>query len=216
MSKKKNQNTILLFVIVGIVVFSLIFTGFLNSFRFSSKKEITTSLRENDWFLGDKTKAKVIVIEYSDFQCPACRAFFPIIKDLKKKYNDEILFVYRHFPLIEIHSNAILAAKAAEAAGNQNKFWQMHDMLFERQDDWKNDKNPKERFISYAKELDLDIKKFEEDFNSETTTKKILEQRNESLALGLRGTPSFFVNGKLIEIKRFEDLEKSIQEELQK
>lgn len=210
---KGERNNLFLLIFVGISIFSLIFMGFVSSFRIV-KKEYNLSLREEDHIWGDPKKAKVIVYEYSDFECPACRAFVPIIKNLKEKYKDEIALVYRHFPLIEIHPKAVYASQAAEAAGKQGKFWEMHDILFSRQDEWKNSQNHKELFIKYAQELNLDLKKFEEDYESQEIKNKILEERKEALNLGLTGTPSFFVNNRFVNLTSFDSLEKEIEKEI--
>jgi len=194
---KGERNNLFLLIFVGISIFSLIFMGFVSSFRIV-KKEYNLSLREEDHIWGDPKKAKVIVYEYSDFECPACRAL-----------------VYRHFPLIEIHPKAVYASQAAEAAGKQGKFWEMHDILFSRQDEWKNSQNPKELFIKYAQELNLDLEKFEEDYESQEIKNKILEERKEALSLGLTGTPSFFVNNRFVNLTSFDSLEKEIEKEIE-
>jgi len=209
---KKENEKLFLWIFVGISIFSLVFMGFVSSFKIV-KKEYQLSLRESDHFLGDPKKAKIIVYEYSDFECPACKAFVSIIKGLKEKYKDKIVVVYRHFPLTEIHPNALVASQAAEAAGKQGKFWEMHDILFLRQDEWKSLSNPKETFIKYAQELKLDTKKFIEDFESEEIKNKILEERKEALGFGLNGTPSFFVNNRLVNLTSFDSLEEEIKKE---
>jgi len=209
----KNKNNIFFKIFVGLVIFSLVFMGFVSSFRLA-KREYNVFPRASDYLLGDLNKAKVVVIEYSDFECPACRSFFPIVRSLKAKYKDEVVFIYRHFPLIEIHPKALIAAQAAEAAGKQGKFWEMHDLLFEKQDEWKNAPNPKEFFLSYAKDLNLDLEKFEKDFENQEIKEKILNERNEALKLGLQGTPSFFVNKRLVILTGYDSLEREIEKEL--
>ncbi len=211
---KVENNKIFLWVFIGITIFSLIFMGFVSSFRIV-KKEYDLKIRENDHILGNPEKAKVIIYEYSDFECPACKAFYPIVKNLKEKYGDEIAVVYRHFPLIEIHPKALYASQAAESAGKQGKFWEMHDLLFSRQDEWKNSQNFKELFMKYAQELNLDLKKFEEDYESQEVKNKILEERKEALSLGLNSTPSFFVNNRLVNLTSFDSLEKEIEKEIE-
>ncbi len=209
----KNRNNIFFTIFVGLVIFSLVFMGFVSSFRLA-KKEYDVFPRETDHILGDLNKAKIVVIEYSDFECPACQSFYPIVKSLKEKYKDEVVFIYRHLPLIEIHPKALMAAQAAEAASKQGKFWEMHNLLFEKQAEWKNSPNPKELFLSYAKTLNLDLDKFKKDFENQEIKEKILNERSEALKLGLQGTPSFFVNRKLVTLTSYDSLEKEIEKEL--
>ena len=110
--------------------------------------------------------AKVTLVEYSDFQCPACAAYHPMVKQLLTDYNGKIYFVYRYFPLAS-HQNAMISSLAAYAAGLQSKFWEMHDMLFQTQNSWANSQKARETFIDYAKKLDLDINKFKTDLESD-------------------------------------------------
>ena len=212
---KLENNKVFLWIFIGITIFSLVFMGFVTSFKIV-KKNYDLKVREEDHILGDIEKAKVIIYEYSDFECPACKLFQPIVKNLKEKYKEDIAIVYRHFPLIEIHPRAFSASQAAEAAGKQGKFWEMHDLLFLRQEEWKNSKDHKELFLKYAQEINLDLKKFEEDYESQEVKNKILMERNEALSLGLNGTPSFFVNNRLVNLKYFDDLEKEVLKELER
>ncbi len=156
-------------------------------------QEILT-VRQGDWVKG-KQSAPVTVIEYSDFQCPACAAYYPLLKDLAAAYPEDVRVVYRHFPLLSIHANARLAAEAAEAAGEQGKFWEMHDLLFDRQSEWSEQRNASASFIAYAKQLGLDEKRFESDMKSDRVRSRVSDSLAGADQLGLRGTPSFFLNG---------------------
>lgn len=181
----------------------LVLGSILSLYFFSKKQTISTISKEpppvkaDDWTKGNP-QAENILIEYSDFQCPACRIYHPIIQQLIEKYPDQILFVYRHFPLIQIHQNAELAARAAESAGKQGKFWEMHNLLFERQDEWAKSSKAEELFIQYAQSLNLDVQKFVQDLNSEEIKKKTQKALEEAISLGLNSTPTFFLNGKQI------------------
>lgn len=173
-------------------------------------REVTAS----DWVRGDIT-AKVAVIEYSDFQCPACGAYYPVIKRLEEKFGSQIVFAYRHFPLAQIHQNAELAALAAEAAGRQGKFWEMHDLLFENQKTWSTNSDAKEIFIGYARDLGLNEGQFVSDLSAKDLREKISSSYKESVSLGIAGTPTFFLNGKkLITPRTYEEFEKIISEKL--
>ena len=137
------------------------------------------------------------LLEYSDFQCPACGVYFPIVKQLLEDHPDDVRFVYRHFPLRSIHAKAQLAGQASEAAGLQDKFWEMHDILFERQSVWVNGDH-EELFVSYAQELGLNVEQFKNDLESPDTKNKVDGDYLSAVGAKLNSTPSFFVNGRKI------------------
>lgn len=141
--------------------------------------------------------AKVTVIEYSDFECPACAAAAPIMKDLLAGYGDDVRFVYRHFPLPS-HKNSEAAAYAAEAAGEQGKFFEMHDALFEKQDEWRAEGDPVGKFKEYALSLGLDVDKFSEDVKSGKIRAKVSDDKAGAYAARVNATPTFFVNGRAV------------------
>lgn len=143
--------------------------------------------------------SSVVVMEYSDFECPACRAYYPIVRQMVEEFGTKISFVYRHFPLSGVHPNAEFAARAAEAAGKQNKFWQMHDLLFEKQNEWSTNGNPSKFFEDYASLIGLDIEMFKTDMKSKEIKGFVSAQRVHALRSGLSGTPTFFINGQKIE-----------------
>ena len=143
--------------------------------------------------------ARVTVIEYADFQCPTCAAFAPVMERLVDEYPDDLRLVVRHFPLKSIHPNATLAAEAAEAASLQDKFWEMHDILFERQSEWRDLGNPRDTFEGYAQEIGLDVERFKTDINSKAVKDRVDADYDSATGIGLSGTPSFFVNGEALE-----------------
>lgn len=140
----------------------------------------------------------VIVTEYSDFECPACRTYYLALKQLAVEFGDRVAFVYRDFPLIEIHRNAEPAARAARAAGKQGKFWEMHDLLFEKQNEWTGVVDVWPMFESYAALLDLSPEQFAADWSSDEIKNIVRASRSHSVRLGLSSTPSFFINGEQI------------------
>ncbi len=144
-------------------------------------------------------KAKVVLTEYADFQCPGCGAYYPILKQLTTQYKDKLFFVYRFFPLEQIHKNALVASEAGYAASLQGKFWEMHDLLFAHQNDWAELNDPSSNFLSYAKVAGLDVAQFKKDWTAGSTQNYIKSQEQAALDLGLPGTPSFFLNGKQIQ-----------------
>ncbi len=146
---------------------------------------------------SDQTRT-VTLLEYSDFQCPACHAYYPIIEQVLASSSVPIRFVYRHYPLPQ-HPNAPLAAQASEAAAMQGKFWQMHKMLFENHDQWADVGDPHGTFEGYAQRIGLNVDKFNKDIDSDIVKSLVEKSRSEAQAIKLFQTPSFFVNGKLIE-----------------
>lgn len=155
------------------------------------------TVREGDWTRGPATSS-VVIIEYSDFQCPACRTYEPLVKQLLSERPD-VTFVYRHFPLVTIHANADIAAEAAEAAGRQGKFWEMHDILFERQDAWATSPTARSVFASYATELGLDAEQFSKDILDTQVRSKVTNDYRLGMKAGVQGTPTFFLNGTRME-----------------
>lgn len=204
--KKIGYYLVLTIILIG---------GLFGVWKITSKstetKPIDFTLTKNDRTKGNK-ESKVILIEYSDFQCPACKAYFPLVKQIADTFKDKIAIVYRHFPLPQ-HQNAQKAAYAAEAAGAQGKFWDMHDLLFKNQENWADKSNADEILLSYAKELKLD----EEQFKKDKESKAIKEKVNADLSSGqeaqVNSTPSFFLNGeKLDNPQNFEAFKKIIEE----
>ncbi|MEX0909710.1 MAG: thioredoxin domain-containing protein [Candidatus Paceibacterota bacterium] len=151
---------------------------------------------ESEWIKGNP-EAEVTVIEYADFQCPGCASVYPVVNSLLEDYGSDLRFVYRHFPLA-FHGNAVPAARAAEAAGEQGAFFEMHDLLFSNQNEWSSVGNPDDIFLSYAEELELDLVAFEAAYESDETLARVEEDRETGREFVITGTPTFFVNGKLV------------------
>lgn len=207
----KFKKGLILLVVVGVL-------GWLGyrAYKFinTPTEELVTvpiELTDSERIKGDRN-AEAILVEYSDFQCPACGSYFPIVKSLKEDFGDKLAVVYRHFPLVSIHANAMDAAKAAEAAGMQDRFWEMHDILFEKQGEWSSIRNPKDEFSSYAKDLGLDDEKFKSDFDSGEVQKKIDDDLLSANRLKLNSTPSFFLNSQqVLNPGGYEDLKAEIE-----
>jgi protein-disulfide isomerase len=155
--------------------------------------------------------APITVVEFSDFQCPSCAQANPVVKELLAKYPDRIRFVYRHFPLTDIHVAAFRAAEASECAGEQDqgKFWEMHDLLFARQSALEQDD-----LESYAKYIDLDMDQFDECLTSGRMKNTIMQDVADGQHYKVNGTPTFFVNN--VMVVSFSELEASVQEALTK
>lgn len=167
---------------------------------------------------GNKN-AKVTLYEYGDFQCSGCGSAYPVVSQVKEKYKDQIAFVFRHFPLTNSHPNALAAATVAEAAGEQGKFWEMHDLLFENQNAWKNSsaQNRTQIFEGYAGQLGLNMDKFRNDLQNESVNEKISFDRAIGKKLNVNSTPTFFLNGKQLQVTDWNQegaLEKKITDAL--
>lgn len=162
----------------------------------AGKADLTTS-GITDHIKGAEDSV-VTLIEYSDFQCPACKSYEPVVQQLTEYYGDTITFVYRHFPLRSIHRNAQLAGQASEAAGLQGKFWEMHDVLFAEQSRWANSANPQGMFEDYAEQLGLDVEQFKTDIESDDVIGKVNKDYRTGNQAGISGTPSFVLNGERI------------------
>jgi protein-disulfide isomerase len=141
--------------------------------------------------------ATVVITEYSDFQCPACAKVQPVLKDLAKKYEKDVLVVFRHRPWNN-HKWARLAAKAAEAAGAQGRFWEYHDALFEKQAEWSGPNDPTSLFVGYAEHLRLDKQRFQSDLQGARFDDLIHRDMEAAEALSVNVTPTFFINKRRI------------------
>src|ERR687893_173577 len=134
--------------------------------------------------------APVTLVKYGDYECPYCGEAHPVLKELQERVGEQVRFVFRHFPLDSVHPRARRAAQAAEAAASQGRFWEMHDLLYERQDEL-----GEEDLTRHAAELGLDLRRFEEDLANDHYAWRIEEDRLGGNRAGVRGTPAFFVNG---------------------
>jgi protein-disulfide isomerase len=204
---KKVTKWILVFVgiLLAAVFLSARFTSQVNNELPVEDFAVTDA----DWVKGNRN-AEVILTEYADFQCPACANYSLIVKQLSEEYGDRIGVVFRHFPLKQIHSNAEGSSIAAEAAGKQGKFWEMHDLLFERQKEWSDSKAINTVVADYAQELGLDTDKFIKDLGEGSVSKKIDANYSEAIRLGISSTPTFFLNGQKLESVRSYDQFKSV------
>jgi len=142
------------------------------------------------------TGAPVTLVEYGDFQCPACSAYFPLLEELKEEFAQDLQVVYRHYPLRSIHPQAQLASQASEAAALQGMFWEMHDVLYETQTDWSNSSQARDIFIEYAVDLGLNEEQFVSDLDSQGVEDRVQRDVTGGNIAGVRGTPTFFINGK--------------------
>jgi len=140
--------------------------------------------------------AVVTLEEFGDYQCPPCGALHPTLKKLKQEFGPRLNFIFRNLPLTPIHKNALVAAQAAEAARMQDHFWEMHDLLYENQDLWKEDVNPKTIFLKFAADLGLDTSRFARDMDGKQVQQRIEADQDAAGELGVNGTPTILVDGR--------------------
>ncbi len=140
--------------------------------------------------------APVLLEEFGDFQCPSCGSYHPELKKIEAEFGDKLKVIFRELPLLPMHEHALMAAQAAEAAGIQGKFWEMHDLLYENQTKWVEQKDLVPVFVDYAKQIGINPDQFMKDLSGETVTQRIFQDGKRAHSFGLKGTPSFFVNGK--------------------
>ena len=187
-----------------IITLAVVVLGLFGIFAITSKKDEkknttagnSASLSNN--VIGENKK-NVTLVEYGDYQCPACAGYYPLIKQLVETYKSDIKFQFRNFPLQQIHQNARAAARAAEAASKQGKFWEMHDLLYEQQSSWQDSTAANTIFEQYAKQLGLNVDQYKKDFASSEVNETINADFNEGTRLGVESTPTFFLQGKKLD-----------------
>lgn len=207
---------------LGMILIStliLLFGGvFLLTRGTSSKAVAGTTIAQIDYSKGQKIgsdSAKVKVVEFSDLECPACAAAEPYVKKLIVAYPDQVQVIYRHFPLPQ-HTHSQTVAALAEAAGGQGKFWEMHDKLFETQSQWSPMGDATSFFMDLVKQLGLDEAKIKQLMGEDVIKAKVNSDAVEGRSLGVNQTPTFFVNGRKLTLKSFDDLNAAVAEELKK
>jgi protein-disulfide isomerase len=190
--------------ILGIIALLFVYYFSKMSSMPNTAKEITVT--EGDHVRGAKG-AQVTLVEFGDFQCPACGAYEPLVRKALADNKDTLQVVFKHFPLTQIHHNALLAAKAAEAASVQGKFWEMHDILYDKQKEWGEALNARDFIVSYANTIGLDAKKFLDDLANKDLEAKIIAETKEGINFGVQGTPTFFLNGTLLDTSNLRSAE---------
>ncbi len=192
-----------------LVIIALVFVGI---FAFGGKKSATTTsanAKPSSHIIGEG-KTGITLVEYGDYQCPYCQEYASVVKQVQQEYNQQIFFQFRNFPLVNIHANAFAAARAAEAAGLQNKFWEMHDALYNLANwsVWTVASDPTKYFTLYAQQIGLDIPKYQSDYASSQVNNTINADMAAGNKLNITGTPTYFLDGKqisvAIDVKAFE------------
>lgn len=195
-----NTKTVITFIVITLGIL-LGVGGLLWQFGSAEVKPIADIAGERRHMRGT---GSVEIVEFSDLQCPACAAVQTPLKEILAKYEGKVSFVYRHFPLTNIHKNAMAAAQAAEAADLQGKFWEWHDLLFAKQVEWSGLPDPKPKFAEYAKELGIDPDKMLASMDSDEARGRVSADLLAATRYRLTGTPTFFVNGVKVELNQLE------------
>lgn len=171
-------------------------------------------VRPNTHFLQEGSSG-VTMTEFLDFECEACRAFFPVMEQLREEYDGEVSFAIRYFP-IESHFNAKTAAQAVEAASKQGALEEMYIKMYETQAEWgEQQTSERDRFVGFAEELGLDVDQFERDLDDPKTVARVEYDQKEGVKLGVSGTPTLFLDGEQIEIGPFEQMQAQIDAALE-
>ena len=193
---------------IGIIVATLVLV--IGGVAFLSRPETTIPRAElvKGTNVKGATDSKVYLVEFSDFQCPACKAAKPFVDEVLKKYGDKIVFVYRHFPLDQ-HPFGQKAAETAEIAASQGKFWEMYDLLFANQERFSD-----EVFVELANKVGIPGETFKKDLENHTYTKKVNEDQAAGTRFGVNSTPTFFLNGKKLVLTSLTDLQTEVEKAL--
>jgi protein-disulfide isomerase len=211
--------TLVIFV-GGIFLFSRgntnVSTKVVNSSLLIPQNAIVTSGFVNGNYLPASTSATATLVEFGDYECPACSVYSPFVKQLLTDFAGKINYVFRNFPLAQ-HKNAPVSSSAVEAAGLQGKFWQMHEKVYATQGDWSNLDDPTSVFVGYAKDLNMDLNKFSADMNSSVVKDKIQNDVNDGTTIGINETPTFYLNGqKITPAGSYDQLKSLVQSVLNK
>ncbi len=200
------------FFAIVLVVIALFFGGFLLT-KGNDAAQTGDSTQASNHVRGEG-KSGVVLIEYGDFQCPACGSYFPVVEQVVEKHKDQITFKFVNFPLVQIHRNAFVAHRAAEAASKQNKFWEMYSVLYQQQDTWKDSTDPAKIFAGYAQQLSLNVDQFNTDMASSEVNDIINADIKVAQDAGATSTPTFVLDGKKLETnpRSFEDFSKLIED----
>lgn len=213
--KKTQQPRYLAFGIIAAVLIAAVIAGFV-LFR---ARETPPGLRtataaepgaQPPHVRGD-AKAPVTLEEFGDFECVPCFILWPALRNLEKDFGEQLAVVFRNNPMPQ-HTKALDGARAAEAAGLQGKFWEMHDMLYLQRNEWLRAADLQAAFAEFARRLNLDVDRFKWDFSGEEVAKRVAADRARAAALGLDRTPTIYINGQLAELQG--DVEKGLHNDI--
>lgn len=187
-------------ILIIAIVLAVTIVGLFFLLRARPNEDFVATKTQSRTEVRNKTPEAVVVTleEFGDYQCPPCGELHPSLKKLKQEFGSNLNFVFRNLPLTTLHKNALAAAQAAEAARMQNRFWEMHDLLYENQDLWKDDINPKSIFWKFAADLGLDTGRFMRDMDDKQVNLRIDADRSAAAELGIDSTPTLLINGRML------------------
>lgn len=201
--------------IIGVIIAVFVGVLWVNGGSKEDTGNKTKSSVQPTSHIRGNTASRVKLVEYGDFQCPFCAQYEPLVEQVVTKYQDKISFQFRNLPLNQVHQNAYAAARAAEAADKQGKFWDMYRLLYQNQNDWAESTSATSVFDSYATQLGLNVSQFKKDFASSKTNDVINADKAEFNKTGEQlSTPTFFLNGKKIQAASVEEFSKLIDNAL--
>ena len=185
-------------ILIIAIVLAVTIVGLFFLLRARPNEDFVATKTQSGTGVRNKTPEAVVVTleEFGDYQCPPCGELHPSLKKMKQDFGSNLNFVFRNLPLTTLHKNALAAAQAAEAARMQNRFWEMHDLLYENQDLWKDDINPKTIFWKFASDLGLDTGRFMRDMDDKQVNLRIEADRSAAAELGIEGTPTLLIDGR--------------------
>ncbi|MEV6324967.1 thioredoxin domain-containing protein [Nocardia sp. NPDC051787] len=200
--------------VIGVAAALLIARADRDDAAATDKGAIAGVIRPDSHRLSNVPDGKVTFVEFLDFECEACGAFFPLVEQLRGTYGDRVSFVVRYFPLPS-HYNSERAARAVEAAAQQGRFEQMYQKMYQTQAEWGEQRVPKDDvFRGYAVELGLDLARYDTDYNAQATVERVRADVADGRALGVQGTPTFFLNGKRLSPRSYDELTRAFDDAL--
>ncbi len=209
--KEKKANVMRKICIWGLVILAVGFFGY-KLFKYLSAPVDNVDIfeiAESEWVKG-AVNARATLIEYSDYQCPACKSITPLLERLVNEFPNDLRLVFRDFPLTTIHKYALPAAKAAEASGKQGKYWEMHDVLFDKQEEWATS-GDSEKFNRYALDLGLNVDNFKSDYDSKIVEEAVKKDIVSGGRLRINSTPALYLNGKKLTVESYEQLKREVE-----
>lgn len=217
----QTNKTFIIFGLITLVIFiggiflftkggsTNVSTKVVNSSLLIPQNAVETSGFVNGEYLPASSSSTVTLVEFGDYECPACGVYSPLVKQLLTEFAGKITYIFRNYPLPQ-HKNAPITSYAVEAAGLQGKYWEMHEKVYATQADWSNLSDPKDLLIGYAKDFGLDTTKFAADLSNQIIKDKVKSDTNDGNTIGITETPTFYLNGQKIQLAGSYDQLKSV------
>jgi protein-disulfide isomerase len=211
---KKTNRTLAIWIILAVFIAAIAAGVFLFQARKTApglQVAVTTKAGAQPPHVRGDPKAPVTLEEFGDFECVPCFILWPALRNLEKDYGERLAVIFRNNPMPQ-HSHALDGARAAEAAGLQGKFWEMHDLLYLERGKWTKAADPRSEFSEFARRMELDVERFNRDFSGEEVAKRVRDDHERAAALGLDRTPVVFINGRRVELQG--EVEKGLRDDI--